>query len=257
MVGVRHQDERPISSFFNSMANASQQSTALSAKRSVHDLDDGTEDDIENLPEIAPKRAKVTVTLRNFHLENPATISGLLTSLKVSAGERRRLVVSWLEEHPVLARYVLTRAGTNGKTSVARVGWCQVVSNVDNKSGGGYVQPSYWGVNHIALLHRISLWADGKDLQPGQEASHLCGNTHCKTTGHIAAEDATANNARKNCLVWMVCPCEVGQKLLLCTHVPPCIKYCAGFESQEQFLRLGVCHSRSAAGQPVAWTAQN
>lgn len=214
-------------------------------KRSVDDLEPET----TKSPDVGPSKPKVlkTVTLRSHHLTMPSTIEDLLKPKGLT--ERNSLASSWCQEHPVLARYVLARYGTGGKTSVVRDGWCDRVKLASNKpTGKGYLQVSYWGANHFALLHRVSLWADGKTLQVGEEASHRCPYTDCKTVGHVTPEDATANQARKNCLVWTDCPCGTG-KFLICTHSPVCIKYCAGYTSAQDFLARGVCHQRTRDGQ--------
>lgn len=235
---------------------SSQGSANPSRKRPRHgDL----EEENTTVPDDGPSKPKVLkmVTLQVHHLANPKSIIGLLQG--EAEAERKRLASRFCRDHPELARYVLSRCGT--AKAVVTDGWCERVNHAGNKQKGkdGYLQVSYWGANHFAVLHRVLLWAEGKDLRAGEEASHLCHHTNCKTVGHVTSEDATANNARKNCVVWMDCPCEVGKKLLICTHSPPCIKYVPGFTSQEHFLQRGVCHQRSVGGQVLpspAWQSE-
>lgn len=159
-----------------------------------------------------------------------------------SQAERKARAVQLCREYPSLARYVLGR-----QKNVEKDGWCSRVILKGNKAeGSGYLQVSYWGANKFAVLHRVVRWAGGEDVGEGDHGSHLCPNTDCSTVGHIAPEDPSLNNGRKGCAGWVDCPCGVG-KLLLCTHAPACVQYCPGFDSQEHFLREGVCHKRDGA----------
>lgn len=187
-----------------------------------------------------------TPTLSVFYQSKPDLITGLLR--KYSATDRVRFARDWCKQYRELARYVLSQYSGD---KVVTDGWCRRVQLVGNQHG--YPQPSYWGANHIAEVHHLVLWADGLDIAPGDQGSHLCHRVNCKTLGHVTSEDIFANNHRKGCVVWSDCPCGSGKKYLICRSRPPCIKYCLGFDSQGQFLAEGVCHYRGPGDQCLAF----
>ena len=132
----------------------------------------------------------------------------------------------------------------DGCPSGGTVGYCSLVKMAGNKKGGaGYPQLSFRGQNKLILLHHVSLAAAGGFLSYGEHASHLCGQTKCRTVGHVVVEDPIANNARKGCLGWIVCPHCKDKVIVVCPHEPICIptKSMPGYASFDELLGRGVC----------------
>jgi len=122
----------------------------------------------------------------------------------------------------------------------ARVdGFCWLSPLKPTKTGG-YIQVSAEGANKFATLQELMVWAADMDLEPAQQASHLCCQPACTVETHIVPESAEENNHRKNCRVHVDCP-HCTRKIVICVHNPLCIKYCPGFATWEDFLRDGVC----------------
>lgn len=120
-----------------------------------------------------------------------------------------------------------------------REGWCDLVEMKPSKQGG-YIQVSYDGQNKFASLQEVTLWAGGYELRGSEQASHLCGRPACRVPGHVIPESPQANNARKNCLVWIPCPhCE--RRILVCQHEPCCVKFAEGFTDMKDLRARGVC----------------
>lgn len=117
-------------------------------------------------------------------------------------------------------------------------GWCRLSLRVPNKPGG-YVQISADKVNHFALLQEVTLWAVSAFVGVGEQCSHLCCQPLCCTLGHVIAESELVNQRRKGCLVWVDCP-HCNLKILVCPHLPPCVKYAPGWADQGQFLANGI-----------------
>lgn len=58
----------------------------------------------------------------------------------------------------------------------------------------------------------------------GEDGSHLCPHTNCKTVGHVIWEEKNLNQQRKGCAVWIPCP-HAGEnckgckgRILVCPH---------------------------------------
>lgn len=118
-------------------------------------------------------------------------------------------------------------------------GFCRLSSLAPTKVGG-YIQVSHNGANKFATLEEVMIWAGGRDLPGGQQASHRCCRPSCTIVSHVIPESAEVNNRRKNCLVFGDCH-HCSLKILVCSHDPCCIKYSPGFTSWEDFLQNGVC----------------
>lgn len=118
-------------------------------------------------------------------------------------------------------------------------GWCRI-SLMKPTKRNGYVQVSSGGANKFAVLQELVVWASGSHVGTGEEASHLCHQPLCLCLDHIVPEPRIVNQGRKNCLVWVPCH-HCAKTIFVCPHSPACIKYCEGFDSQEHFLREGVC----------------
>lgn len=155
---------------------------------------------------------------------------------EASMAQRREIVIDNCRLDPAYAQRVLD------SYSSSRVGWCDVVSLGTTKKAG-YAQVSFDTANNFAVLGKVLLWASGEDLTAEKDqCSHLCPHKLCKTVGHVIAESAKDNNARKNCLVWIDCH-HCPKKILVCQHSPYCRKFCGGFSSWEDFLQRGVCRT--------------
>ena len=75
------------------------------------------------------------------------------------------------------------------------------MDSAKNKTSNGYVQPSYGGANHFAVLQDIVVWSEGVTLsENGDQVSHLCGNPSCTLFEHMCIESAQKNNGRKGCV---------------------------------------------------------
>lgn len=125
-------------------------------------------------------------------------------------------------------------------------GWCRKCTLKPTKEGG-YIQVSFRGENKFATLEEVVMWAGGfQKSRPDHQCSHLCAEPACATCGHVISETAVENGLRKNCVVWVDCPHPLPSgapcplKISVCQHFPKCIKYCAGYSSQEDFLARGV-----------------
>ena len=57
-------------------------------------------------------------------------------------------------------------------------GWCKICTLKPNKHNG-YIQVSWEGANHFAVLQEMVLWAQGKIAGVGEQYSHLCGQPAC------------------------------------------------------------------------------
>lgn len=134
---------------------------------------------------------------------------------------------------PELARTILSGLDTKSD------GFCVVTDFAKNKTGG-YIQPSYGGANHFAVLQELVIWSEGVTLNDnGEQISHRCHNPSCTLFGHLCLESAAKNNARKGCAV--VWPCAHCLKFyMICSHEPRCIKYVPGFTSWDDFVANGV-----------------
>lgn len=118
-------------------------------------------------------------------------------------------------------------------------GFCRLSLMKPSKTGG-YIQVSDGGANKFATLQEVLIWAGGRDLTGGAQASHLCRRPNCTVIEHIIPESAEENNARKNCVVFGNCH-HCSKKVLVCQHSPTCIRFCPGFASWGDFVRDGVC----------------
>lgn len=142
-----------------------------------------------------------------------------------------------LKNNPALAQQELdSKYGGKAVTT----GWCRLVNLAPTKHKG-YVQVSLANVNKIGTLGEIVLWASGRVVQEGQQASHRCNQPRCMVSSHIVVESVQANNARKNCLVSFPCQC-CGKHYVLCKHEPRCINFIEGFSSMEEFLDSPEIH---------------
>lgn len=126
-------------------------------------------------------------------------------------------------------------------------GWCRLCVLAPSKAGG-YIQVSWRGANKFAVLQEVVLWARGRGLDPGEQASHLCGNPACFSLTHIIAESEVKNQNRKGCCVWVDCP-HCALKIRVCPHSGGddenlCIKYCNGYADSGAFAAAGL-HSGS------------
>ena len=106
---------------------------------------------------------------------------------------------------------------------------CQYTTSKDD----GYVSL------HVAMKHgkqirppatHVSLRAVGRlnrELNKGEQASHLCHQRTCINPQHIVLEGVKYNNSRKGCLgpsvAFECCKCSERHVLNLCKHTPPCI----------------------------------
>lgn len=127
----------------------------------------------------------------------------------------------------------------NYATGATEDGFCRL-SPMKPSKAGGYIQVSDGGANKFATLQEVLIWAGGRDLTGGAQASHLCCRPSCTVIEHVIPESAEENNARKNCVVFGNCH-HCSKKVLVCQHTPTCIKFCPGFASWQDFLRDGVC----------------
>jgi hypothetical protein len=146
---------------------------------------------------------------------------------------------------------------------VERHGWCELVDKATTKKETdvplaqrqGYIQLSFDGLNHVGptlraccfrdkrpflcikvvLLHHLVAVATTRSIpNHGQEASHLCHNSVCKSVGHVIWEDAVENQRRKGCVVWVSCSHDDCEKVVLaCPHEPKCIKTIPGVTEAE------------------------
>jgi hypothetical protein len=117
-------------------------------------------------------------------------------------------------------------------------GFCRISKLVPSKKNG-YVQVSWGGANHFCVLGELLLWSRGVTLVNGNQGSHLCGKPPCLVAEHLCSETARDNNLRKGCMVWVDCfHCDL--KYHICTHLPPCVKFCPGFGSVLDFLASGI-----------------
>jgi hypothetical protein len=130
-----------------------------------------------------------------------------------------------------------------------RVGWCDIVSLKPTKSDG-YIQVSWEGCNKFAMLQQVVLWAAGYDVLEGEDCSHRCHNTACKTVGHVVSDPTSVNQGRKGCEVQHPClPGHGDCYQWTCPHGTAdsfvcCIKYAEGFNSHEDFVARSVLHPR-------------
>lgn len=142
-----------------------------------------------------------------------------------------------LEASPEIAQTLL-----NDIKKWHQEGWCEFVDMSPTKEGG-YIQLSWHGINKIACLQEVALWARGLFLRPGttDQVSHLCHHPPCRIPSHVTVESAAANNARKNCLVWVRCPHHPDKVIIVCPHDPICIKFAEGFTDMEDLRLRGSC----------------
>lgn len=125
--------------------------------------------------------------------------------VRTDAVERARVVAGWK------ARYA-PHAGEHDC-------W---LSGLAPTKANGYVQGTWEGRNHFALMHVVAAWAGhGGDGHAGMQASHLCHSPTCFNPRHLCFESAKANNARKGCVGVVVD--ETGRKHRVCLHTPPCL----------------------------------
>lgn len=117
-------------------------------------------------------------------------------------------------------------------------GFCRCCKLKPTKESG-YVQISWGGANKFCVLEDLVLWARGVMKSEGDQCSHLCCEPLCMCPEHICTESAQENNLRKGCVVWWDCP-HCPQKILICQHQPPCIKYVPGYLSWNNFLQNGT-----------------
>lgn len=147
-----------------------------------------------------------------------------------------------------------------GGIKSVRHGWCELVTMKTSKKDlglpldeqQGYIQLSLGGFNHVCLnsivvcvaclywnvknimLQRLVAIATTREVpNPGDEASHLCHHTVCKTVGHVIWEPSLSNQRRKGCPVWVKCPHECDKLVDCCTHDPKCIKAIPGLTEEE------------------------
>ena len=81
----------------------------------------------------------------------------------------------------------------------------------------GYVQLSWEGANKFCVLQELVVWAQAKQIQNNDQCSHLCHNPKCTVLSHIILESSVANNARKNCSVFLKCHhCDL--YIFTCVH---------------------------------------
>lgn len=101
---------------------------------------------------------------------------------------------------------------------------CWLSPNKGNKKGKnyGYVQGSFKGFNHFALVHLVAAWhvSNGPETDELQ-ASHLCGSSKCFNPAHLCWENASKNNQRKGCPGTIV-DLE-GRRFIACPHEPRCV----------------------------------
>jgi len=181
--------------------------------------------------------------------------------------QRRELVRDSVILDPEKAKDILQRERKDSREE----GWCIVSTKKTNKANQeqGYVQVSVEGVNHVCLLHEVVLaakdmckddvlkkasalgggstpaFAYDPDFERGQ-CSHLCNRPQCMVPDPIHLESAQANNARKGCLVWVVCRhCEKKKLrkryIIVCPHEPNCIKFVPAFKDMDDLVANGQC----------------
>ncbi len=100
---------------------------------------------------------------------------------------------------------------------------CWLSTKAPTKNNG-YIQANLPN-GKKALIHHLSIIADGRkdDLaNPDLEVSHLCHHRNCFNPEHLHMEDKEANNRRKNCLIYIQCPC-CDCYILVCRHNPGCV----------------------------------
>ena len=153
--------------------------------------------------------------------------------------DRRELVVEGARLQCINDTLFAQRIVSRYRSSARQEGFCWL-SPLQPSKEGGYIQVSESGANKFATLQEVMIWAGGRDLRHGEQASHLCCHPTCTVTSHVVPETAEENNRRKNCAVYGGCT-HCSKMVLVCSHSPECIKFCPGFASWEGFLREGVC----------------
>lgn len=148
---------------------------------------------------------------------------------------KREVLRELCQTSPEVARDIIAKY----KQRAVLEGWCWVLPLKPTKDNG-YVQVSWGGVNKLAVLQEVVLWANDTVVEKGQDASHLCHQKRCLNLSHIIPEAAPDNQARKGCRVWVDCR-HCAKKLFVCVHEPSCIKYCPGYRDHEHLLTEGVC----------------
>lgn len=121
-------------------------------------------------------------------------------------------------------------------------GWCLLCTHVPSRPGG-YIQVSALGANKFCYLQELVMWGSGHWNGAGDQSSHRCGRPTCKSLGHVVPETVSNNLSRRGCPVWV--PCAHGhcsKKILVCSHLPVCIKYAPGYSSMEDLMERG-CHA--------------
>jgi hypothetical protein len=142
-----------------------------------------------------------------------------------------------VQSEPLLANQILSHYAA--RHVVNEIGWCKVLNLVPTKKNG-YAQLSWEGVGKFASLQEVVLWASGNSKIYGEDCSHLCGQPLCLVTNHVIPERSLTNQLRKNCIVWVDCR-HCSKKILVCPHIPQCIKFCDSYISQQEFLVKGIC----------------
>jgi hypothetical protein len=153
------------------------------------------------------------------------------------------------EDGQALALQILAKVKTKPE------GWCRL-STAKPTSDKGYSQVSADGVNKFATLQELVLWAGGgsKPAHAGRtdpnDVSHLCDRPACTVPSHVVVETKDRNNARKGCVMSVKCSrkcreCNGLKDLLICPHVPNCVRFRDGFTSFEDYIENGVCEDRS------------
>ena len=150
----------------------------------------------------------------------------------LTAGSIQR---EWFSTAPIRALEYLETVIDEARS----VGYCQEIRMVPSKRAG-YVQLSWGGANKFCTLGDMLGWARGIHPGEGMQVSHRCHNPRCMLPSHITIETPIQNNARKGCLVWVDCPHSCEDRILVCSHLPSCIKFVPGFETWEDFIRWGV-----------------
>jgi hypothetical protein len=74
-------------------------------------------------------------------------------------------------------------------------------------------------------IHHLAFYATGHVMpeRVNEHLSHLCGNSKCFNPAHLIVEDPKTNNARKNCMGAVRCPCPCQKAFWTCVHEPKCI----------------------------------
>lgn len=164
-----------------------------------------------------------------------------MTVSDLSLAERRAEARRIFEENK-LKRVAFFRKHYRANREANVNSWCWI-STLRPTKDNGQIQPCFEGVKictfaKLAGYERYKRWPTD-----GEQSSHRCLERRCFNPSHIVYESAEANNARKNCLVWIECPhtdedCE--RVAFVCPHNPPCIKYREGFATQENLLLEGT-----------------